>query len=199
MKIYRLRLRLRLRSKLPTPADSHSDSDSDSAALQLEHSSKSSEWHIDCTKLKLRSQSKLLAKKYMAALRAVPMAYQWSWGSCRQMSGPKMSRSDPIRRNYGYWTFSLYCYLHHWTPSFLKKTHVSCWRIIWVTLLGDISDESPTLLGKLRERWPTAVPKSKLFKPASLGVKLKKLHRWKKESILCRENDTFIYFSERRM
>ena len=53
-----------------------------------------------CTKLKLRSQSKLLAKKYMAALRAVlkPMAYQWSWGSCRQMSGRKMSRSDPIRR-----------------------------------------------------------------------------------------------------
>ena len=35
----------------------------------------------------------------MAALRAVlkPMAYQWSWGSCRQMSGQKMSRSDPIR------------------------------------------------------------------------------------------------------
>ena len=69
--------------------------------LGLEHSSKSSEWHIDCTKLKLRSQSKLLAKKYMAALRAVlkPMAYQWSWGSCRQMSGRKMSRSDQIRCN----------------------------------------------------------------------------------------------------
>ena len=67
--------------------------------LGLEHSSKSSEWHIDCTKLKFRSQSKLLAKKYMAALRAVlkPMAYQWSWGSCRQMSGRKISRSDPIR------------------------------------------------------------------------------------------------------
>ena len=49
--------------------------------LGLEHSSKSSEWHIDCTKLKLRSQSKLLANKYMAALRAMlkPMAYQWSW------------------------------------------------------------------------------------------------------------------------
>ena len=67
--------------------------------LGLEHSSKSSEWRIDCTKLKLRSQSKLLAKKYMAALRAVlkPMTFQWSWGSCRQMSGRKMSRSDPIR------------------------------------------------------------------------------------------------------
>ena len=66
--------------------------------LGIEHSSKSSV-HIDCTKLKLRSQSKLLAKKYMAALRAVlkPMAYQWSWGSCRQVSGRKMSRSDPIR------------------------------------------------------------------------------------------------------
>ena len=67
--------------------------------LGLEHSSKSSEWRIDCTKLKLRSQSKLLAKRYMAALRAVlkPMAYQWSWGSCHQMSGRKMGRSDPIR------------------------------------------------------------------------------------------------------
>ena len=67
--------------------------------LGLEHSSKSIEWHIDCTKLKLRSQSKLLANKYMAALRAMlkPMAYQWSWGSCRQMSGRKISCSDPIR------------------------------------------------------------------------------------------------------
>ena len=67
--------------------------------LGLEHSSKSSEWNIDCTKLKLRYQSKLLAKKYMAALRAMlkPMAYQWSWGSCSQMSRRKMSRSDPIR------------------------------------------------------------------------------------------------------
>ena len=67
--------------------------------LGLENSSKSSEWHNDCTQLKLRSQSKLLAKKYMAALRNVlkPMAYQWSWASCRQMSGRKMNRSDPIR------------------------------------------------------------------------------------------------------
>ena len=39
----------------------------------------------------------------MAALRAVlkPMAYQWSWGSCRQMSGRKMGRSDPIRFHSG--------------------------------------------------------------------------------------------------
>ena len=48
--------------------------------LGLEHSSTSNEWHIDCTKLKLRSQTNLLAKKYMAALRTVlkPMVYQWS-------------------------------------------------------------------------------------------------------------------------
>ena len=33
--------------------------------LGLEHSSTSSEWHIDCAKLKLRSQFNLLANKYL--------------------------------------------------------------------------------------------------------------------------------------
>ena len=68
--------------------------------LGLEHPSKSSEWHIDCTKLKLRSQSKLLAKKYMPALRAVlkPMAYHVT---LRILPPDVRSENEPFRPDTG--------------------------------------------------------------------------------------------------
>ena len=64
-----------------------------------------------------------------------PMAYQWSWGSCRQMSGRKMGRSDLMRRQI-WWVVQvfLFCFcFFRWT--FLLENHRFRYTCFFIKML----------------------------------------------------------------
>ena len=91
--------------------------------LGLEHSSKSSEWHIDCTKLKLRSQSKLLAKKYMYLY----LYFTLEDTSAVKTNGYSMPRVKSLRIlpgdiRYAYIQYNTFT-SHHITISILTMRH----------------------------------------------------------------------------